>query len=75
MSDEHERPLTDAELRTFRQIADDADKLHAMVIERERARWLFVTIRASAAWIVGVLLAVTVGFDALKKALLAVIGK
>jgi hypothetical protein len=74
-NDVHERPLTDDELRKLREIVSDAGKLHALIVERDRARWLFVTIRASAAWIVGVLLAITVGFDALKKAILAMVGK
>ena len=58
---EHQRPLSDDELVRIRQVLLDA----------ERSRWLATTIRSWAAWIAGVLIAVTMGYDALKKAVIS----
>ena len=59
----HATPLSDEEIIRVRQI----------LMSDERSRWLMATIRIWAAWIAGVLLAVTVGYDFLKKALTALI--
>lgn len=59
----HQPPLSDDEIMRIRQVLLDA----------ERSRWLILTIRTWAAWIAGVLLAVTVGYDTLKKSVTALI--
>jgi hypothetical protein len=58
---DRERPLSDEEIVQIRQVLLDA----------ERSKWLFSQAQRWAAWIAGILIAITVGYDSLKKFIMA----
>lgn len=59
-----EPPLTDEERRALRDL----------IVRDARAKWLMSTLRVWATWIAAVFLAISVGWDSIKRVVKAAVG-